>query len=64
MTTGGDAAVDVARELSLPEMLQMALPADGDGRLWPGTVDLITATVIDLALLGRITATPSRWGSS
>ena len=64
MTTGGDAAVDVSLELSLPEMLQMALPADADGRLWPGTVDLITATVIDLALLGRITATPSRWGSS
>jgi len=64
MMTGGNAAIDVTRELSLPEILQLALPADNDGRLWPGTVDLITATVIDLALLGRITATPSRWGSS
>jgi len=50
-------------ELSLPEIFQLAVPSV-DGKLWPATVALTTAAMIDLALLGRIEATPSRRGFS
>ena len=50
-----------APELSLPEELQLALPPFG-GKLRPGSMDLAVAAIIDLSLMGRIVAKPTRWG--
>jgi hypothetical protein len=50
-------------ELSLPEELQLALPAMS-GQLRFGSMDIAVAALIDLASRGRLVATRSRFGPS
>ncbi|TFD93379.1 hypothetical protein E3T61_04605 [Cryobacterium lactosi] len=50
-------------ELSLPEELQLALPAMS-GQLRFGSMDIAVAALIDLAFRGRLVATRSRFGPS
>lgn len=48
-------------ELSLPEEMQLALPGTED-RIPYGWMDIGAAAMIDVAIAGRLTSTPGRFG--
>jgi hypothetical protein len=54
-------ADSVSTALSLPEELQLALPAI-TGHLRYGSMDIAVAAIIDLALMGRLVAVKARFG--
>jgi hypothetical protein len=54
-------ADSVSTAMSLPEELQLALPPL-TGQLRFGSMDIAVAAIIDLALMGRLTAVKARFG--
>lgn len=61
VTTSAGACTTLSTALSLPEELQLALPPI-TGQLRFGSMDIVVAAIIDLALRGRIVARKSRFG--